>query len=276
MEGTFGFNELKCFFLQEAVLFFMLFRCTLCFRYIRESFMENIAIKSAWYEYLCSELRNWHIAELLFMAFALLSVVILTIVTGGDSLLGITSAATGIMYTLLAGKGKRSCYFFGIVNTFLYGVIAMQNRIYGDMMLNWAYYLPMQFVGIWSWRRNYDAQKGEVKKMKLTLSGRLIFVVLTLAAWVLLAVILRHFKGQAPYLDSATTVLSCAAMILTVMRRFEQWLCWTLVNGISIFMWYKVYLSSGNSIATLMMWGIFFICGLVFAWQWHKSAGNNE
>jgi nicotinamide riboside transporter PnuC len=60
------------------------------------------------------------------------------------------------------------------------------------------------------------------------------------------------------------------------MRRFEQWICWTLVNGISIFMWYQVYTTSGGSLATLLMWIIFFVCGLVFAWQWYKSAGQEE
>ena len=234
--------------------------------------MENTAFKSAWHDYLCSEFRNWHIAELFFVAISLTAVVVLTVLTGGDSWLGIISAVTGIMYTLLAGKGKRSCYLFGIVNSFLYGLIAMQNRIYGDMLLNWAWYLPMQFVGIWFWQRNYDREKGEVKKMKLTLSGRLLFILLTLVSWFLFALILEHFNARVPRLDSATTVLSAAAMILTVMRRFEQWLCWTLVNSISIVMWYKVYQTSGNSVATLLMWTVFFICGLVFAWQWYKSA----
>jgi nicotinamide mononucleotide transporter len=238
--------------------------------------MENTVLKSAWHECICSEFRNWHIAELFFVFISVTAVIILTILTGGDSLIGIVSAVTGIMYTLLAGKGKRSCYLFGIVNSFLYGLIAMQNRIYGDMLLNWAWYFPMQFVGLWFWQRNYDSEKGEVKKMKLTFSGRLLFIFLVLAAWAVFALILERFDARVPWLDSATTVLSASAMILTVMRRFEQWLCWTLVNSISIFMWYRVYLTSGNSVATLMMWVVFFICGLVFAWQWYKGAEKEQ
>ena len=236
--------------------------------------MAELQLKRAWSEFLQGELRNWHVAELCFMVFSLAAILIITCVTGGDSFAGIVSAGTGIMYTLLAGKGKRSCYLFGIVHSFLYGLISMQNRIYGDMLLNWLYYLPMQFVGLWLWKRNYNQEKGEVSKKVLTLSGRIIFLLLILLAWGVAALILERFNARVPWLDSATTVLSVAAMILTVLRRFEQWICWTLVNGISIYIWYQVYVSSGNSLAALLMWCIVLICGLVFGWQWYKSAAK--
>ena len=223
-----------------------------------------------------SELRNWHVAELIFMVLILLAVVILTIVTGGDSCMGIVSAVTGIMYTLLAGKGKSSCYLFGVVNTILYGLISYHSRIYGDMLLNWAYYLPMQFVGIYFWMRNCDPEKGEVIKRKLSWSKRALFLLAFGIVWCATAFALGAFNARAPWLDSATTVLSICAMILCIMRCFEQWLCWTLVNGISIFMWYQVYRESGNSFATLLMWVIFLLCGLYFAWCWHKEAAGEK
>ena len=236
--------------------------------------MTELQVKRTWSEFLRGELRNWRVAELGFMGFSLAAILVITWMTGGDSIVGIFSAGTGIMYTLLAGKGKRSCYLFGIVNSFLYGLISMQNRIYGDMLLNWLYYLPMQFVGIWLWKKNYNEEKGEVSKKVLKLSERIIFLLLVLLAWGIAALLLERFDARVPWLDSATTVLSVAAMFLTVLRRFEQWICWTLVNGISIYIWYKVYETSGNSLATLLMWIIFLICGLVFGWQWYKSAAK--
>ena len=236
--------------------------------------MTELQVKRTWSEFLRGELRNWRVAELGFMGFSLAAILVITWMTGGDSIVGILSAGTGIMYTLLAGKGKRSCYLFGIVNSFLYGLISMQNRIYGDMLLNWLYYLPMQFVGIWLWKKNYNEEKGEVSKKVLKLSERIIFLLLVLFAWGIAALLLERFNARVPWLDSATTVLSVAAMFLTVLRRFEQWICWTLVNGISIYIWYKVYETSGNSLATLLMWIIFLICGLVFGWQWYKSAAK--
>lgn len=218
-----------------------------------------------------SECRNWTPLELILMGAALAAVVFITIITGGDNMTGIICASTGIMYTLLAGKGKSSCYIFGLVNSFLYGLISFQNRIFGDMMLNWCYYFPMQIVGLYFWMRNYNPEKGEVKKISLSKVKQAGFFLAVLVAWIAFAAVLSKFNARSPWLDSATTVLSVAAMILSVMRCFEQWICWTLVNGLSIFMWYQVYTSSGNSIATLCMWGIFLLCGIVFGVQWYRA-----
>ncbi|MBQ9753448.1 MAG: nicotinamide mononucleotide transporter [Lentisphaeria bacterium] len=233
-------------------------------------------VKINWRDFGRNELRNWHAAELLLMSAVLGAIVVITVMTGGDSVSGIVSAATGVMYTLLAGKGKSSCYLFGVVNSFLYGLISMQSRIYGDMLLNWGYYLPMQFVGIFFWLKNYDPEKGEVIKRFLSWRSRGVFLCCVLAAWCATAWGLEFFNARAPLLDSATTVLSIGAMILSVMRCFEQWICWTLVNSISIFMWSQIYRESGNSIAALLMWVIFFFCGLYFAFCWYKDAGDGK
>ena len=238
--------------------------------------MVNGKIRSIFTDFIRNELRNWHWAEITFMTAAAATVVVITLMTGGDNAVGVISAVTGIMYTLLAGKGKSSCYLFGLINSFLYGLIAMKSRIFGDMLLNWGYYFPMQIVGLFFWMRHYDPEKGEVIKKILSPAGRGIFVLTTLAVWAAFAWLLARFNARAPYLDSATTVLSVGAMILSVMRCFEQWICWTLVNLISIFMWYQIYRTSGNSLATLLMWGVFLLCGIIFACRWHIEAGETE
>ena len=238
--------------------------------------MVNTITKTVWRDFARNELRNWNVVELFLMCAILAAIISITVTTGGDSPMGILSAVTGIMYTLLAGKGKSSCYLFGVVNAFLYGLISMQNRIYGDMALNWGYYLPMQFVGIFFWMRNYDSAKGEVRKRTLSWRMRAVFIGACLVAWGAGTFLLSFFNARVPALDSATTILSVGAMILSVMRSFEQWICWTLVNSISIFMWLKVYRESGSSVATLLMWVIFLFCGLYFAFCWYRDAAKEE
>ena len=217
-------------------------------------------------------LRNWSAAEILFTVSVCAAVVLLTIRTGGDDLTGIVSALTGILYTLLAGKGKPACYLFGIINSALYGFIAYSSTIYGDMLLNWAYYLPMQFAGLFFWLRNLQPETGEVKRRHLTLRGKLITAALTTAGWITFAVFLKLTGDAAPYLDSATTIISITAMVLGIMRCFEQWIGWTLVNALSIWMWWNIYSSRGDSIATLLMWCVFLICGIIFAVQWYRES----
>ena len=62
------------------------------------------------------------------------------------------------------------------------------------------------------------------------------------------------------------------AMVLTLKRCIEQWVCWTLVNLASVIMWIKVYISTGGeSVATLLWWLIMLVSGVIFFVQWYQS-----
>lgn len=79
-----------------------------------------------------------------------------------------------------------------------------------------------------------------------------------------------------PVIDSLTTVLSIAAMILTVKRCSDQWLMWIIVNTASIWMWYKAYLAGEGSIAVLLMWIIALANGIIFYIQWNREIKNAQ
>jgi nicotinamide mononucleotide transporter len=78
-------------------------------------------------------------------------------------------------------------------------------------------------------------------------------------------------NGRTPVLDSATTVLSVTAMILTVKRCIEQWVLWTIVNILAIVMWLQVYLENGNSAASLLMWCMALANGIIFFLTWRRE-----
>ena len=204
------------------------------------------------------------------MAFCVLSTVFISLALG-DNWFGTAAAVTGVLYTLWAGKGKMSCYFFGIFNSFAYGLISYRTTLYGEVMLNWGWYLPMMFVGLFCWRRHLKAEQQEIIKTRLTRPGRLITAAAVLGGTLLLGIGLQKMGDQAPYLDSFTTVLSVTAMILTVKRCVEQWMLWTLVNIASIYMWYKIYLTGSGSAAVLMMWLLSLANGIIFYIIWQKE-----
>ena len=58
------------------------------------------------------------------------------------SSLSLVAAVTGMMYTMLAGRGWIVCYAFGLVNAPLYAYHSWRWGYYGDMALN-LYYLAM-------------------------------------------------------------------------------------------------------------------------------------
>ena len=148
------------------------------------------------------ELTGWKLWEAIYL-FSAVAVTIVTGYQGGDTALGIASAVTGTLYTMLAGKGKVSCYIFGIFNTIAYGYIAGTRQLYGDRMLNWGIYLPMMFIGFGMWMFRRDSLYCVIKE-RLSLRALGITVFLNLAAIWVHGHILRRMGDSQPYLDSSS------------------------------------------------------------------------
>ena len=223
-------------------------------------------------KFICGEFEGWKKSETIWFYFCLAVTVLLSTYLG-DTPAGIIAAASGICYSLLAGKGKISCYAFGVVNTILYGWISLKTGLFGEVMLNWGWYLPMMFSGFFFWKRNLG-NSNIIRKTSLTLRGRVLAAILTLAGIVIYGFILKKMGDVQPFTDSTTTILSVTAMVLTVKRCSDQWLLWTAVNAISTFMWLKVFQMDGKSAAVLIMWLLNLANGIIFYFQWRKEINN--
>ena len=226
-------------------------------------------------KFIRNEFTDWQLWEVIYI-FACTAAIGVIAAYLGDTPLGIASAITGTMYTMFAGKGKISCYIFGIFNTAAYGYIAYSQKIYGDMMLNWAIYLPMMFAGIILWKKRRDEQH-TIIKTSLNWQMRIILLMLNIIAIAAYAVILKRLGARQPIVDSCTTILSVTAMFLTLKRCIEQWLLWTAVNLLSVIMWCRVYFTTGGeSPATLLWWIIMLISGIIFYIQWNYGMVKRE
>lgn len=219
-------------------------------------------------ERLKYELTGWKVWEWGWMLFSCAVIMGVSLYLG-DTWLGVLSAVTGTLYALFAGKGKVSCYFFGIINSALYGWISYTQTLYGETMLNWGYYFPMMFVGLFFWRKHLNDSK-EIYKEKLSRKGRILLIVFSLIGIVIYERILARMGDQQSILDSMTTVLSVSAMVMTVKRCMEQWILWIIVNVISVYMWYLIYQAGGPG-ASLLMWIIALCNSFIFLYQWTKE-----
>lgn len=174
------------------------------------------------------------------------------------SSLALVAAVTGILYTLLAGRGKIACYAFGLVNAPLYAYLSYRWGYYGDLALN-LYYFGMMFPGIVAWRRHQRADEtGEIVRTRLSGRDRWIWLAANVAATCLLWLALRAVGGNRPFCDALTNILSIAAMILTVKRCLEQWVMWIAVDAIELVMWGH---TGATSMAILAMWALFLADG---------------
>ena len=220
-------------------------------------------------EWIRGECSGWKTGEVVWFFFCVAATVA-TALINKDTGLGITAAVTGIFYTLLAGKGKISCYLFGIVNSLLYGWFSYKAKLYGEVMLNIGWYFPMMFVGLIFWGKNLGNSQ-TIRKTTLGIKGKIICYALSLIGIAVYAVILHRMKDSQPIIDSATTILSVTAMILTVKRCADQWIIWTIVNILSVWMWFREFQLSGQSVALLAMWVVALANGIIFYFQWYKD-----
>lgn len=190
----------------------------------------------------------------------------------GDGLIPIVSALTGVTCVIFVSKQMMANYYVGTINVILYAYLAFQSKLYGDFMLNAFYYLPMQFIGIYMWKKALNKDNTDVVESKaLTGEQRIKLLCVTAASILIYAGILYLLGGNLVLIDSTSTILSIIAMILMVKQYLEQWYLWVIVNVVTIIMW-AISLSQGSGdYSTLLMWIVFLLNSLYGLYNWKKA-----
>lgn len=230
------------------------------------------------------EMKGWtNFEKLWLLIFTIVNVYLFF--AWDDTLLGLITSISGMLCVVLVAKGKISNYYFGIIQTGTYAYIAYGYGLYGEVMLNALFYFPLQFVGIYLWKRNKTDKtiKGEeIQVIKLSKKGWLMTVSSFLVVFVAYALLLKQLGGKVVWIDSATTTLSVIAQILMLKRYTEQWLFWIAVNVLSIALWLKaLILQGGNDLSMLVMWSAFLINSIYGYINWsklykHQKGEENE
>ena len=191
------------------------------------------------------------------------------------SWLSVITMLTGLWCVILVAKGRIFNYYIGIINVVGYAYISYSYQLYGEVMLNALYFLPMQFVGLYIWSKNKDGRIiDKVKTQFLSNRARIWWSITSVISIIVYAFILKSMGDPTPYLDSTSTVLSIIAMILMAWRYMEQWILWIIVDIASIAMWLIVVLNEGtNDIALLIMWIAFLINAIYGFICWNTKKG---
>ncbi|WP_026654918.1 nicotinamide riboside transporter PnuC [Butyrivibrio sp. AE3003] len=225
-------------------------------------------------KFVKSELSGWKPFDVIWLVFATAVILGLSIYWK-DSPVSLWAAVTGVCCVILTGKGKRSSFIFGLVNTILYATVALWAKYYGEVMLNLIYYLPMNFVGLIAWKKYMNDETGEVIKERLSLSKSIVVYAITAVSIVIYGSILKRMGGNLPYVDSMSTVVSVVAQVLSIKRLTEQWVLWIVVDIVTVFMWAVDFMKGGESISTLAMWSIYLINAFIMFIRWYKEAKKN-
>jgi len=216
------------------------------------------------------ELSGWGKYERIIFPLEIFLIIILSVLIN-DNKIALFSAIFGICYTILAGKGKISCYFFGIIGTLCYSFISLKNQLFGNLALYILYYLPMQVLGIFKWKKHMNSSNFEIRKTKLTDNELILYFLFAILVSAIVYAVLLKLNDSDPLCDSVTSVFSIVGLILTVKRCIDQWYFWFIVNFLSAFMWFEAYINGSNCLATVIMWTTYTILSVYFYFTWSRD-----
>ena len=179
-------------------------------------------------------------------------------------LLASFGALMGVVNTVLSANGHILTFVFGFIDVLIATIVYLDNGIMGNFALHAFYFLPMQFIGFWQWRKRGARVKGEeggdtrVNARRLTGRQWAILAAGVAAGITVLYFLLTYIDGAKMaagrldavskpkiLLDAVVMTLNIAGQVLLSFAYMEQWYIWILVNISSISLW-AVALAGGT------------------------------
>lgn len=193
--------------------------------------------------------------------------------------INVIASISGILCVIMSAKGRLSTFLYGLIQVSTYGWISYQANLMGEVYLQVVFGI-FQFIGLYTWIRNMhtvsttsvDVQ--EVDTKGLTLIQWAITLFIGGAFYIAFAKYLESIKSGQPFLDALNVSLNLTGQTLMSLRFKEQWFFWIVVNIVSITLWVRKMLHTGEMDATgvtmVVMWIGFLINSVYGYYYWKK------
>lgn len=212
---------------------------------------------------------DWSWKEKLWLAFVL---IVQTVAWGiqKESLFMLVMTLTSSLNLVFGAKGKIAGLYFAIINSALYSINCMGIPLYGEVMYNLIYSIPVSAIAIFTWNKN-KTKSGEIKFRTMTPKIILFTTIITVIGVLGYMQVLKWMGGNLPFMDSLTTVVAVIASLLYLLRFSEQWAMWAIVNAFSIVMWIMVFMQGDSSaLLIIIMKSINFLNSAYGLMNWRK------
>jgi len=216
-----------------------------------------------------------------FNAFILIGMIIsVTIITifklqapGARTFMLIVAAIgsiMGVVNTVLSANGNIWTFLFGLIDVVLCSIVYYDSGVMGTFALHVLYFLPMQFVGYWQWRKRgakaVSDESGEASKVRarrLT-PKQWMLVAVALVCGIAVAYAILYYIDAARLdpseIDRAKILLDATVVMLNIMGQIlmslaftEQWYIWLAVNVFSIMLWTNRLLAAPRDSYSIVM-----------------------
>ena len=233
-----------------------------------------------------------------FNTFVLVGMAVVTVLVTGLKLrdaqngqwmllISAVGSLAGVLANVLSANGRILTFLFGLIDVTIYGAMCLLGARYGNAALHLLYFLPMQFVGFFQWRKRGADAHGEVKARRLTgrqwaLYGGIFGVGLLVAYFVLLALDqseAAHIVKWLVLMDAFSMMCNLVGQYLMSTAYMEQWYFWIGVNVASVIMWVLTLRqdpSSSYALIYVVKYSFYFINSLNGLRIWLKLSRSRE
>ena len=203
----------------------------------------------------------------------------LQIIVAFGSMMGITS-------TMLAANGNILNFVAGFVGACIETYVFHDNGLMAMFFLYLLYFIPMDVVGFFQWRKRGASAKKAVKAQRMTAKTW----AAAIAGYIVVAAgafgLSYAFADKSQVLnlakmitDSLTMSATIVAIVMMTFAYMEQWYVWTLVNLSSIVLWAVTLATTPDSAYTVVMlikYAFYLLNGLNAIRIWLKLSRKEE
>ena len=180
----------------------------------------------------------------------------------------IIAVATGLLSVWYSKKINVLVFPIGIISVLLYVFIFIKNGLFANAIINFLYFVISVF-GWWNWKKAKD-QRPKAKELSVTFLNKRQRG-LTLAIVIILLFISKMFTADIPtFLDYFTGVLGLGGMLLTALKKVENWVLYLLCDIILI----PLCIVNGLYL-TVLQYIIYAIIAVMGYISWSEEAKKN-
>ena len=238
-----------------------------------------------------SKFNKWFNAFLLVGMIACVTVACVMNLNKPDARVTLTvlssvGALMGVISVVLSANGNILTFVFGLVDVLIYSYTLLDQNVPMTLGLHVLYFLPMEFIGFFGWRKRGATAKKAVQARRLTPKGWLNVIalfVMVYGAVLAVAWLIARYQGSIVWakmsFDTAVTTANIVALVLMAKAYMDQWYLWLLVNITSIILWIIV-LSSGDgseyTVVQLIKYSFYLLNGLNAIRIWLKLSAPEK
>ncbi|MBR4156197.1 MAG: nicotinamide mononucleotide transporter [Bacteroidales bacterium] len=178
------------------------------------------------------------------------------------------AVATGLISVWYSKKINILVFPIGIISVLLYVFIFIKNGLFANAGINFLYFVISVF-GWWNWQKTKDKRQKTEDLAVTFLNSRQRFVTLTIVL-VLLFTSKIFSSDTTTFLDYITGILGLGGMLLTALKKVENWVLYLLCDIILIPL--CIYNGLYLTVLQYIIYAIIAVMGYI---SWSKEAKKN-